>query len=146
MGMVNRMRTDHARRTLPIADMASVARHSRGLVLEHRRYLSVVVVQHALAALAALAGPWLVGRLVDTVSGCGTGAEVDRLGYRLFAILSLIATREVAIGPVCGLDSSDRVVWAHWDAPRMRLGRGIGWCPLALLFRGPGLRSGARIP
>lgn len=58
-------------------------------------------------------------------------AQVDRLGYRLFAILSLIATREVAIGPVCGLDSSDRVVWAHWDAPRMRLGRGIGWCPRA---------------
>ncbi len=26
-------------------------------------------------------------------------ADVDRLGYRLFAILSLIATREVAIGP-----------------------------------------------
>lgn len=58
-------------------------------------------------------------------------ADVDRLGYRIFAILSLIATREVAIGPICGLDSSGRVVWAHWDAPRMRLGRGIGWCPRA---------------
>jgi hypothetical protein len=59
--------------------------------------------------------------------------EVNRVAYCLFAILSLIATREVAIGPVCGLDSSDRVVWARWDAPRMRLGHGIGWCPRALI-------------
>ena len=89
MGMVDPTKTDHARRTLPIADMASVARHSRGLVLEHRRYLSVVVVLHALAALAALAGPWLVGRLVDTVSGSGTVAEVDRLAVMLAATVVL---------------------------------------------------------
>jgi len=89
MGMVNRMRTDHARRTLPIADMPSVVRHSRGLVLEHRRYLSVVVVLHALAALAALAGPWLVGRLVDTVSSHGVVATVDRLAVMLAATVLL---------------------------------------------------------
>ncbi len=79
MGMV----TDHARRTLPIADTAAVVRHTRGLVRRHGRYLSVVIVLHALAALAALAGPWLVGRLVDTVSGDGTLAEVDRLAMML---------------------------------------------------------------
>ena len=89
MGMVNRMRTDHARRTLPIADMPSVVRHSRGLVLEHRRYLSVVVVLHALAALAALACPWLVGRLVDTVSSHGVVATVDRLAVMLAATVLL---------------------------------------------------------
>ena len=79
MGMV----TDHARRTLPIADTAAVVRHTRGLVRQHRRYLSMVVGLHALAALAALAGPWLVGRLVDTVSGKGSLAEVDRLAMML---------------------------------------------------------------
>ncbi|MDF2146674.1 ABC transporter ATP-binding protein [Knoellia sp. p5-6-4] len=79
MGMV----TDHARRTLPIADTAAVVRHTRGLVRQHRRYLSVVLGLHALAALAALAGPWLVGRLVDTVTGDGTLAEVDRLAMML---------------------------------------------------------------
>lgn len=79
MGMV----TDHARRTLPIADTAAVVRHSRGLVRRHRRYLSFVIGLHAFAALAALAGPWLVGRLVDTVSGDGTLAEVDRLAVLL---------------------------------------------------------------
>ena len=79
MGMV----TDHARRTLPIADTTAVVRHTRGLVREHRRYLAFVLGLHALAALAALAGPWLVGRLVDTVSGGGTLAQVDRLAVLL---------------------------------------------------------------
>lgn len=87
MGMVAKMRTDHARRTLPIADMAAVVRHARRLAAEHRRYLALVLGLHALAALAALAAPWLVGRLVDTVSGKGAEqaalAEVDRIALLL---------------------------------------------------------------
>jgi ABC-type multidrug transport system fused ATPase/permease subunit len=86
MATVGTMRTDHARRTLPIADMAAVVRHARGLAAEHRRYLALVLGLHALAALAALAGPWLVGRLVDTVSGgggAGALAEVDRIALLL---------------------------------------------------------------
>ena len=87
MGMVAKMRTDHARRTLPIADMAAVVRHARGLAAEHRRYLALVLGLHALAAIAALAAPWLVGRLVDTVSGQGAEqaalAEVDRIALLL---------------------------------------------------------------
>ena len=79
MGMI----TDHARRTLPIADTPAVARHTRALVREHRRYLALVLGLHALAALAALAGPWLVGRMVDTVSSHGTVAAVDRLALGL---------------------------------------------------------------
>jgi ABC-type multidrug transport system fused ATPase/permease subunit len=73
------MKTDYARRTLPIADMAAVLRHTRELMLAHRRYLGQVLLLHALAAVAALAGPWLVGRLVDTVTGGGGRGEVDRL-------------------------------------------------------------------
>ena len=79
MGMI----TDHARRTLPIADTPAVTRHTRALVREHRRYLTLVLSLHALAALAALAGPWLVGRMVDTVSSHGTVAAVDRLALGL---------------------------------------------------------------
>jgi ABC-type multidrug transport system fused ATPase/permease subunit len=79
MGMI----TDHARRTLPIADTSGVVRHTRGLMREHRAFLGRVLGLHALAAVAALAGPWLVGRLVDTVSTGGTRAEVDRLALAL---------------------------------------------------------------
>ncbi len=77
------MTTDHARRTLPIADMAAVLRHTRGLALEHRRYLGRVLLLHALAAMAALAGPWLVGRLVDTVTRGGSRGDVDKLALML---------------------------------------------------------------
>ena len=77
------MITDHARRTLPIADTAAVVRHTRALMLEHRRYLGKVLLLHALAAGAALAGPWLVGRLVDTVARDGGRGAVDRLALAL---------------------------------------------------------------
>jgi ABC-type multidrug transport system fused ATPase/permease subunit len=80
------MITDHARRTLPIADMAGVWQHTRGLVREHRGLVARVLGLHALAALAALAAPWLVGRLVDVVSGGhgGTGT-VDKIAMGLAA-------------------------------------------------------------
>lgn len=77
------MITDHARRTLPIADMRAVVRHTRTLMGTHRRLLTQVLVLHALAALAALAGPFLVGRLVDEVSGPSSGTTIDRIAIGL---------------------------------------------------------------
>jgi hypothetical protein len=56
--------------------------------------------------------------------------DVERLTYRLFILLSLIASHEVGVGPVCGLDARGEIIWAQWGAPRMRPGRsGAGWCP-----------------
>ena len=77
------MITDHARRTLPIADMRTVGAQTRALVREHRGLVSWVLGLHALAALAALAGPWLVGRLVDVVSGSRDAGSVDRIALGL---------------------------------------------------------------
>src|SRR3954447_12925351 len=77
------MMTDHARRTLPVADMAAVRRHTRDLMGRHRALLTQVLGLHALAALAALTGPWLVGRLVDEVSSAGHRGTVDRLALGL---------------------------------------------------------------
>ena len=77
------MNTDPTRRTLPVADSRAVWAHTRELMGTHRRLLGQVLGLHALAALAALAGPWLVGRLVDEVSGHGTRGAVDRLAVGL---------------------------------------------------------------
>lgn len=77
------MITDHARRTLPIADMRTVGAQTRALVREHRGLVSWVLGLHALAALAALAAPWLVGRLVDVVSGSRDAGSVDRIALGL---------------------------------------------------------------
>lgn len=57
--------------------------------------------------------------------------NIGRLGERLFALLSLMANREIGIGPICGFDRRGRIVWVEWGARRVRFGRpGVGWCPL----------------
>ncbi|WP_153396727.1 ABC transporter ATP-binding protein [Ornithinicoccus halotolerans] len=68
---------DGVERTLPIADGAGVRRHAVTLLREHRRGLGAVLLWHGLAAVAALAGPYLVGRLVDALAaGAVDGATV----------------------------------------------------------------------
>ena len=91
-------RTDGTRRTLPVADGAAVRRHTTALLGQHRRYLTLVMSLHALAALAALATPWLIGRLVDVVSGSAglghrpTNSDVDKV------VLGLIVAVVVQTG------------------------------------------------
>ncbi|GIG35319.1 ABC transporter ATP-binding protein [Cellulomonas pakistanensis] len=63
---------------LPVADAPALRRHTAALLRRHRRGLGVVVLLHVLAATAGLAGPWLLGRLVDGVVSGTTTAAVDR--------------------------------------------------------------------
>ena len=63
---------------LPVADGPALRRHTSALLRRHRRGLAVVVVLHVLAATAGLAGPWLLGRLVDAVVAGTTASAVDR--------------------------------------------------------------------
>lgn len=65
-------------RTLPIADGAQVRRTTADLFRRHRGALTRVAVLHTVAALAGLVGPFLLGRLVDDVTGGTTVAHVDR--------------------------------------------------------------------
>lgn len=66
---------------LPVADRPAVRRALAGLVDTQRRAVALVLVLHAGAAVAGLAAPWLLGRIVDAVThGQGTGV-VD--GYAL---------------------------------------------------------------
>ena len=61
---------------------------SAGVLLrEHRRALMTVVGLHALAAAAGLAAPYVVGRLVDEVTGGTAYATVDRLALWLAAAI-----------------------------------------------------------
>ncbi|HEY3437915.1 MAG TPA: ABC transporter ATP-binding protein [Actinotalea sp.] len=63
---------------LPIADPATLRAHTGRLLREHRSGLSTVLTLHTLAAVAGLAGPWLLGRMVDAVARGTTAAVVDR--------------------------------------------------------------------
>lgn len=63
---------------LPVADGPALRRHTSTLLRRHRGTLALVVVLHCLAATAGLAGPWLLGGLVDDVARGTTGRVVDR--------------------------------------------------------------------
>ncbi len=74
---------------LPVADGTALRRHTGTLLRRHRGTLALVVVLHALAATAGLAGPWLLGRLVDDVARGTTGGVVDRtVGVLVVAVLT----------------------------------------------------------
>ena len=67
-----------ARRTLPVATLASVRAQTAALLREHRGALIEVVGLHAIAAVAGLAAPFVVGRLVDEVTAGTAYESVDR--------------------------------------------------------------------
>ncbi|WP_320782440.1 ABC transporter ATP-binding protein [Streptomyces sp. CRN 30] len=80
---------------LPVAERADVRRAAAGLVRSDVRSVVLVLVLNALAALAGLAGPWLLGRIVDDVrAGAGVGA-VDRtaLAIVLCSLAQLLLAR-----------------------------------------------------
>ncbi|MGW3950934.1 ABC transporter ATP-binding protein [Streptomyces sp. NPDC004752] len=80
---------------LPIATRAEVRRATVRLVRADRRSFAAALLLNALAAAAGLAGPWLVGRIVDEVrAGAGVGV-VDRLalGILVCALAQLLLAR-----------------------------------------------------
>jgi ABC-type multidrug transport system fused ATPase/permease subunit len=64
---------------LPIAAGSDVRVHARRLLRRHRGALAGVIGLHAAAAVAGLAGPRLVGELVQAVDEGTTEAHVDRV-------------------------------------------------------------------
>ena len=65
---------------LPVADRPAVRRALRGVLGAERRAVTAVLLLRAAAAVAGLAVPWLLGRIVDSVGGGGGAAAVDRIG------------------------------------------------------------------
>ncbi|HEY6741341.1 MAG TPA: ABC transporter transmembrane domain-containing protein, partial [Lapillicoccus sp.] len=69
--------------TLPVAEMSSVRTHTVAMLRQHWRQLAVVLGLQALAAIAALAAPRIVGLLVDTVTQQGLVESVNGLAVAL---------------------------------------------------------------
>ena len=76
---------------LPVASAREVRRHARRLALRHRREVTGAVTLHALGAASGLAGPWLLGRLVEDVSG-----GVDSV-TRVTLLICLFVTLQAAL-------------------------------------------------
>ncbi|GAA3823314.1 ABC transporter ATP-binding protein [Sphaerisporangium flaviroseum] len=81
------------RRILPIADQAQVRAYARRLTLKYPRQLTIALGLHGLAAVAGLAGPRLLGGLVEGVRN-GTGVDIDAV---VLAIAGFIILQAVLI-------------------------------------------------
>ncbi|MET8577833.1 ABC transporter ATP-binding protein [Streptomyces sp. NPDC005012] len=89
---------------LPVAGPADVRRAAARLIRQDRRSFAGVVALNSAAALAGLAAPWLLGRIVDEVRAGAGVAVVDRLALAIVAaaVVQLLLSR-----------------WARYAAHRM---------------------------
>jgi len=80
---------------LPVADRATMRAYAGTLVRRHPRALAGALALHALAAATGLAGPWLLGSLVQSVRDGTTAAHVDTVALTLvgFVLAQSLLTR-----------------------------------------------------
>nr|WP_206327335.1 ABC transporter ATP-binding protein [Streptomyces sp. S3(2020)] len=80
---------------MPVAEPADVRRASLRLIRADGRAFVVALSLNALAAIAGLGGPWLLGRIIDEVRGGGGAGAVDRLALALLvcALAELLLAR-----------------------------------------------------
>jgi ABC-type multidrug transport system fused ATPase/permease subunit len=73
---------------LPIASSATVRATASRLIAQHKRRLAVVLGLHTLAAVAGLAGPALIGVIIDGVTGHRIGVPaIDTIAAVLLAAI-----------------------------------------------------------
>ncbi|MER6127423.1 ABC transporter ATP-binding protein [Streptomyces sp. NPDC001795] len=84
-----------SRGQLPVAEPVDVRRAAVGLVRADGRAFAAALALNAAAAGAGLAGPWLLGRIVDEVRAGGGVAAVDRtaLDILLCSLAQLLLAR-----------------------------------------------------
>ncbi len=83
------------RRTLPVADAAQTRAYARTLARRHPHQLARAIGLYAVAAVAGLAGPPLLGGLVQSVQNGTTTAHVDEVAAVLavFVLAQTVVTR-----------------------------------------------------
>lgn len=75
----------HAPGRLPVADRRQVRRAAVQLIRQDTGAFATMIAFNALAAAAGLTGPWLLGRIINTVRDGGGVDAVDRLALGILA-------------------------------------------------------------
>jgi ABC-type multidrug transport system fused ATPase/permease subunit len=78
-----------SRHLLPIASRRETARLTASLLRTHRRPLAISALAFAVVGLSGLVGPWVLGRIVDTVTQDGEPSSILR-GALLIAAAALV--------------------------------------------------------
>src|SRR4051794_20462178 len=81
------LRRHRATTMLPVANATQVRDQARLLLADHRRPLIGMLILNGLAAVAGLAGPRLLGGIVQSVTTGTTTSHIDRLAMLLAAAL-----------------------------------------------------------
>ncbi|MEV4556531.1 ABC transporter ATP-binding protein [Kitasatospora sp. NPDC049285] len=81
---------------MPIASARQVRHAARALLRQDAATFTAVLALNGAAALLGLAGPWLLGRIIDRVGAGATTADIDRLGLALLvcAALQVLTSRQ----------------------------------------------------
>lgn len=77
--------------TLPVGTTATVRGYVRGLFRRHRRAFAVLVTVNAVAVVASMAGPYLLGRVVDQLAAGAHELHLGRVAL-LFALALVVQT------------------------------------------------------
>ncbi|MEV8528503.1 ABC transporter ATP-binding protein [Streptomyces sp. NPDC052000] len=77
--------------TLPVGTPATVRAYVRGLLRRHRRAFGILVGTNAVAVLASMVGPYLLGGIVEDLSSGVRDLQLDRTAA-LFAIALIVQT------------------------------------------------------
>ncbi|MFN8155841.1 MAG: ABC transporter ATP-binding protein [Candidatus Nanopelagicales bacterium] len=75
--------------SLPVANDDTVRRYTRSLLGRHRRAFATVIVMHAIAAVAGLAGPFVLGGIVNGLTGEPTRWTIDQAALIFVAALAV---------------------------------------------------------
>ncbi|TWP36157.1 ABC transporter ATP-binding protein [Leekyejoonella antrihumi] len=86
---------DTTRRTLPIADTDAVRAHTARLMRRHRGVLTRVIGLHALAAIAGLVAPRVIGELIDGLTG-GT-ITMSRINDLIMVLAASVIVQTVLV-------------------------------------------------
>ncbi|MBW5483024.1 ABC transporter ATP-binding protein [Streptomyces bambusae] len=77
--------------TLPVGTPATVRSYVRGLLRRHRRAFVVLVAVNAVAVIASMVGPYLLGRVVDDLAAGARELHLGRVTL-LFALALVLQT------------------------------------------------------
>ncbi|MET9651324.1 ABC transporter ATP-binding protein [Streptomyces sp. NPDC006460] len=77
--------------TLPVGTATTVRGYVRGLLRRHRRAFALLIGVNAVAVLASMAGPQLLGSLVERLSDGGRELHLER-SVALFAVAVVVQT------------------------------------------------------
>ncbi|MFB8209413.1 ABC transporter ATP-binding protein [Streptomyces sp. NPDC056010] len=97
---------------LPVAEPSQLRRAALELIALDARAFTGLIALNALAVGAGLAGPWLLGRIIDTIEAGGGAKAVDRFALAIVvcAVAQLVLTRYARlVGDRFGERTSARV-------------------------------------